>query len=130
MRLLFLCSNVGEDEDRKPYKYDCLDSENVKPVNEIELKTVGLNAPSASLKMTAKLSGAVDSLEEKYATPKDHDRLGKRTHANHLKFNKAKYKVLHVGWGNPPYQYRLGAEWIESIPEEKDLGYRQMKYST
>ncbi|RMB90863.1 hypothetical protein DUI87_32696 [Hirundo rustica rustica] len=29
---------VGEDEARKPYKYDCLDSENVKPISEIELK--------------------------------------------------------------------------------------------
>ncbi|RMC20476.1 hypothetical protein DUI87_01326 [Hirundo rustica rustica] len=30
--------NVGEDEARKPYKYDCLDSENMKPISEIELK--------------------------------------------------------------------------------------------
>ncbi|RMC08835.1 hypothetical protein DUI87_15086 [Hirundo rustica rustica] len=30
--------SVGKDEPRKPYKYDCLDSENVKPVTEIELK--------------------------------------------------------------------------------------------
>ncbi|RMC21667.1 hypothetical protein DUI87_02535 [Hirundo rustica rustica] len=30
--------DVGKDEARKPYKYDCLDSENVKPVIEIELK--------------------------------------------------------------------------------------------
>ncbi|RMB89475.1 hypothetical protein DUI87_34136 [Hirundo rustica rustica] len=30
--------DVGEDEAKKPYKYDCLDSENVKPVNKIELK--------------------------------------------------------------------------------------------
>ncbi|RMC21726.1 hypothetical protein DUI87_02595 [Hirundo rustica rustica] len=29
---------VGEDEARKPYKYDCLYSENEKPVSEIELK--------------------------------------------------------------------------------------------
>ncbi|RMC04213.1 hypothetical protein DUI87_19032 [Hirundo rustica rustica] len=30
---------VGKDEARKPYKYDCLDSENEKPVTEIELKS-------------------------------------------------------------------------------------------
>ncbi|GAB0183593.1 hypothetical protein GRJ2_000824600 [Grus japonensis] len=39
-----------------------------------------------------------------------------------MKFNKAKCKVLHVGRRNPKHNYRLGEEWIENSPEEKNLG--------
>jgi len=38
-----------------------------------------------------------------------------------VKFNKAKCEVLHIGQGNAKHRYRLGGEWIEGSPEEKDL---------
>ncbi|KAM9643769.1 uncharacterized protein ACIBXB_012437 [Morphnus guianensis] len=64
------------------------------------------------------LSGTVHSLEGRDAIQRD---LEDRTHMNLVKFNKAKCKVLHLGQGNQQYEHRLGDEWIESSPAEKDL---------
>jgi len=69
-----------------------------------------------------KLCGVVDALEGRDAIRRGLDRLERWACVNCLKFNKAKSKVLHVGWGNPKHKYRLDGEWLESSPEEKDLG--------
>ena len=39
-----------------------------------------------------------------------------------MRFNKSNCKVLHLGWGNPCYQYKLENDRIGHSPLEKDLG--------
>ena len=46
-----------------------------------------------------KLCGAVTMLEGRNAIQKDLDRLERWDCGNLMKFNKAKCKVLHMGWG-------------------------------
>ncbi|GAB0185819.1 mitochondrial enolase superfamily member 1 [Grus japonensis] len=58
-----------------------------------------------------KLCGGVDTLAGRDAIQRDLDRPERWAYVNRMKFNKAKCKVLH-----------MGQEWIESSPEEKDLG--------
>ncbi|GAB0189509.1 mitochondrial enolase superfamily member 1 [Grus japonensis] len=68
------------------------------------------------------LRGAVDAPEGRDAVQRNLDRLERRARANRMKFNKAEREVLRASRRDPERGYRLGGEWVESSPEEKDLG--------
>lgn len=71
-----------------------------------------------------KLRGAVNILDGRDTIRMDLERLERRAHVTHFKFNTAKHKVLYLCWGNAKRKYRMGREWTESsLPsEERDLG--------
>jgi len=82
----------------------------------------GIECTLSMIAADTKLCGVVDTLEGRDATQRDLDRLEEWARVNLMRFIKAKCKVLHVGRGNPKHKYWLGRGWIESSPEEKDLG--------
>lgn len=52
----------------------------------------------------------------------DLDRLERWAEAKCMRFNQVKCHVLYFDQNNPMKCYRLGEEWQESCPAERDLG--------
>jgi len=82
----------------------------------------GTECTLSKLANDTKMCGVVNTVEGRKTIQRDLDRLEKWACVNIMKFNNTKYKVLHMGQDNPKHKYRLDGEWIESGPEQKDLG--------
>ncbi|KAK4810164.1 hypothetical protein QYF61_010476 [Mycteria americana] len=69
-----------------------------------------------------KLGSAVNPLEGQEALQRNLDRLEYWAMINGMKFNKLKCRILHLVQSNAGHKYKLGEEWLESSPAERDVG--------
>ncbi|GAB0204220.1 mitochondrial enolase superfamily member 1 [Grus japonensis] len=88
-------------------------------INDLD---VGTECNLSTFADNTKLGGVANTPQGCAAIQRDLDRLENWTERNHMKFNKGKCRVLHLGKNNPRHQYRLGVDLLGSSTAEKDLG--------
>ncbi|KAJ7397320.1 rna-directed dna polymerase from mobile element jockey-like [Pitangus sulphuratus] len=88
-------------------------------INDLDVELEGILSKFAD---DTKVRGTVNFLEGNEVLQRDPEKPEDWAITNHMKFNKGKCRILHLGWGKPRCTYRLGNEMLESSAMERDLG--------
>jgi len=95
----------------------------------VDNKDSGTECTLSKFANNTKLCGVDDTLERRDAIQRDLDKLERWACENRMKFNKAKCKVLHVGWDNSKHKYRLESGSRAAL-RRRTWGYWWMRNST